>query len=143
MLRLQPQPQFSAHHRIQQDLLLIANSPVGRVSLPSCLSQVIKKKNDCHPESVRAASSLSSGIEGSRYDDDLWLLSWFLRSELPHSPRSLTARLNDSDSRSVFLSWLRPFDGNSPLLYYVLELSENSKCVRVWVRVQFSVCFSA
>lgn len=56
------------------------------------------------------------------------LLSCFLRSELPHSPRSLTARLNDSDSRSVFLSWLRPFDGNSPLLYYVLELSENSKC---------------
>ncbi|CAF98159.1 unnamed protein product, partial [Tetraodon nigroviridis] len=35
--------------------------------------------------------------------------------ELPHSPRSLTARLNDSDSRSVLLSWLRPFDGNSPL----------------------------
>lgn len=61
------------------------------------------------------------------------VLSWFLRSELPHSPRSLTARLNDSDSRSVFLSWLRPFDGNSPLLYYVLELSENSKCVRVCV----------
>lgn len=52
-------------------------------------------------------------------------------SELPHSPRSLTARLNDSDSRSVLLSWLRPFDGNSPLLYYVLELSENSMYVYV------------
>lgn len=49
MLRLQPQPQFSAHHRIQQDLLLIANSPVGRVSLPSCLSQVIKKKTTVTP----------------------------------------------------------------------------------------------
>uniref|UniRef100_A0A674PFT0 Sidekick cell adhesion molecule 1 n=1 Tax=Takifugu rubripes TaxID=31033 RepID=A0A674PFT0_TAKRU len=46
--------------------------------------------------------------------------------ELPHSPRSLTAQLNDSDSRSVLLSWLRPFDGNSPLLHYVLELSENN-----------------
>uniref|UniRef100_A0A3Q3VZI8 Uncharacterized protein n=1 Tax=Mola mola TaxID=94237 RepID=A0A3Q3VZI8_MOLML len=46
--------------------------------------------------------------------------------ELPHSPSYLTARLNDTDSRSVHLSWLRPFDGNSPLLYYVLELSENN-----------------
>lgn len=50
----------------------------------------------------------------------------FCCSELPHPPRSLTAHLNDSDSRSVLLSWLRPFDGNSPLLHYVLELSENS-----------------
>ncbi|KAM8822022.1 protein sidekick-1-like [Synchiropus picturatus] len=46
--------------------------------------------------------------------------------ELPHSPRSLAALLDDSDSRAVRLSWLRPFDGNSPLLYYVLELSENN-----------------
>nr|XP_004568386.1 protein sidekick-1 isoform X1 [Maylandia zebra] len=53
--------------------------------------------------------------------------------ELPHSPRSLTARLNDSDSRSVLLSWLRPFDGNSPLLYYVLELSENNSPWKVYL----------
>ncbi|XP_041838887.1 protein sidekick-1-like isoform X2 [Melanotaenia boesemani] len=53
--------------------------------------------------------------------------------ELPHSPRSLTARLNDSDSRSVRLSWLRPFDGNSPLLYYVLELSENNSPWKVYL----------
>ncbi|XP_061768377.1 protein sidekick-1-like [Nerophis ophidion] len=53
--------------------------------------------------------------------------------ELPHSPRSLAARLNDSDSRSVLLSWLRPFDGNSPLLYYLLELSENNSPWKVYV----------
>ncbi|XP_038141195.1 protein sidekick-1-like isoform X2 [Cyprinodon tularosa] len=53
--------------------------------------------------------------------------------ELPHSPRSLTTRLNDSDSRSVHLSWLRPFDGNSPLLYYVLELSENNSPWKVYL----------
>uniref|UniRef100_A0A8C4GYB5 Protein sidekick-1 n=1 Tax=Dicentrarchus labrax TaxID=13489 RepID=A0A8C4GYB5_DICLA len=53
--------------------------------------------------------------------------------ELPHSPRSLTARLNDSDSRSVLLSWLRPFDGNSPLLYYLLELSENNSPWKVYL----------
>lgn len=61
-------------------------------------------------------------------------------SELPHSPRSLTAQLNDSDSRSVLLSWLRPFDGNSPLLHYVLELSENSMyCLFLHVRTYFVV----
>nr|XP_020469940.1 protein sidekick-1 isoform X2 [Monopterus albus] len=53
--------------------------------------------------------------------------------ELPHSPRSLMARLNDSDSRSVLLSWLRPFDGNSPLLYYLLELSENNSPWKVYL----------
>uniref|UniRef100_A0A8C9XQ01 Sidekick cell adhesion molecule 1 n=1 Tax=Sander lucioperca TaxID=283035 RepID=A0A8C9XQ01_SANLU len=53
--------------------------------------------------------------------------------ELPHSPRSLTARLNDSDSRSVLLSWLRPFDGNSPLLHYLLELSENNSPWKVYL----------
>ncbi|XP_053193293.1 protein sidekick-1-like [Scomber japonicus] len=53
--------------------------------------------------------------------------------ELPHSPRSLVARLNDSDSRSVLLSWLRPFDGNSPLLYYLLELSENNSPWKIYL----------
>uniref|UniRef100_A0A8D0CKB7 Sidekick cell adhesion molecule 1 n=1 Tax=Scleropages formosus TaxID=113540 RepID=A0A8D0CKB7_SCLFO len=46
--------------------------------------------------------------------------------ELPHSPRNLQATLNASDSRSVDLSWARPFDGNSPLLHYEVELSENN-----------------
>ncbi|RXM29017.1 Protein sidekick-1 [Acipenser ruthenus] len=46
--------------------------------------------------------------------------------ELPHSPRNLQASLNASDSRTVGLSWVPPFDGNSPLLYYVVELSENN-----------------
>ncbi|XP_068607565.1 protein sidekick-1 [Brachionichthys hirsutus] len=53
--------------------------------------------------------------------------------ELPHSPRSLTARLNNSDSRAVLLSWLRPFDGNSPLLHYLLELSENNSPWKVYL----------
>ncbi|MGH0129283.1 UNVERIFIED_CONTAM: hypothetical protein FKN15_038666 [Acipenser sinensis] len=47
-------------------------------------------------------------------------------SELPHSPRNLQASVNVSDSRTVGLSWVPPFDGNSPLLYYVVELSENN-----------------
>lgn len=46
--------------------------------------------------------------------------------ELPHSPQNLLATLNSSYSRSVVLSWVRPFDGNSPVLYYMVELSENN-----------------
>uniref|UniRef100_A0A673I6Y0 Protein sidekick-1-like n=1 Tax=Sinocyclocheilus rhinocerous TaxID=307959 RepID=A0A673I6Y0_9TELE len=53
--------------------------------------------------------------------------------ELPHSPRNLQASLNVNDSRSVDLSWMRPFDGNSPLLHYVVELSENNSPWRVYL----------
>uniref|UniRef100_A0A8C4MTW3 Sidekick cell adhesion molecule 1 n=1 Tax=Equus asinus TaxID=9793 RepID=A0A8C4MTW3_EQUAS len=46
--------------------------------------------------------------------------------ELPHSPQNLLASLNSSHSHTVMLSWVRPFDGNSPVLYYIVELSENN-----------------
>ncbi|XP_072916750.1 protein sidekick-1 isoform X1 [Hemitrygon akajei] len=46
--------------------------------------------------------------------------------ELPHPPRNLQATLNASKSRTVDLSWTRPFDGNSPILHYIVELSENN-----------------
>uniref|UniRef100_A0A672KD05 Sidekick cell adhesion molecule 1 n=1 Tax=Sinocyclocheilus grahami TaxID=75366 RepID=A0A672KD05_SINGR len=65
-------------------------------------------------------------------DSKAHLLSSVLR-ELPHSPRNLQASLNANDSRSVDLSWMRPFDGNSPLLHYVVELSENNSPWRVYL----------
>ncbi|XP_061455411.1 protein sidekick-1 isoform X4 [Rhineura floridana] len=46
--------------------------------------------------------------------------------ELPHPPQNLLVTLNSSFGRSVILSWVRPFDGNSPVLYYIVELSENN-----------------
>uniref|UniRef100_A0A8C8SF52 Sidekick cell adhesion molecule 1 n=1 Tax=Pelusios castaneus TaxID=367368 RepID=A0A8C8SF52_9SAUR len=46
--------------------------------------------------------------------------------ELPHSPQNLLVILNSSHCCSVKLSWVRPFDGNSPVLYYTVELSENN-----------------
>ncbi|XP_075422091.1 protein sidekick-1 isoform X2 [Ascaphus truei] len=46
--------------------------------------------------------------------------------ELPHSPLNLLAVLDSTSSRAVSLSWVRPFDGNSPILFYVVELSENN-----------------
>ncbi|XP_070270398.1 LOW QUALITY PROTEIN: protein sidekick-1 [Myotis yumanensis] len=46
--------------------------------------------------------------------------------ELPHPPQNLLARLDAAHSHTVLLSWVRPFDGNSPVLRYVVELSENN-----------------
>ncbi|XP_007941083.1 protein sidekick-1 [Orycteropus afer afer] len=46
--------------------------------------------------------------------------------ELPHPPQNLLASLDTSRSHSVTLSWVRPFDGNSPVLYYIVEVSENN-----------------
>ena len=37
------------------------------------------------------------------------------------------ATLSTSERRAINLTWAKPFDGNSPLLRYVLEMSENSK----------------
>lgn len=48
-------------------------------------------------------------------------------SELPHPPQNLMASLSPSHSHAVVLSWVRPFDGNSPVLHYIVELSENSE----------------
>ncbi|KAL4624411.1 protein sidekick-1-like [Arapaima gigas] len=53
--------------------------------------------------------------------------------ELPHSPRNLQATLNATDSRTVDLTWVRPFDGNSPLLHYVVELSENNSPWKIYL----------
>ncbi|KAB0381550.1 hypothetical protein FD755_003467, partial [Muntiacus reevesi] len=46
--------------------------------------------------------------------------------ELPHSPQNLVASLSPAHGHAVVLSWVRPFDGNSPVLYYIVELSENN-----------------
>ncbi|XP_006504775.1 protein sidekick-1 isoform X1 [Mus musculus] len=46
--------------------------------------------------------------------------------ELPHPPQNLLASLSPARSHSVTLSWVRPFDGNSPVLYYIVQVSENN-----------------
>lgn len=40
------------------------------------------------------------------------------------------ATLSTTERRAINLTWAPPFDGNSPLLRYVLEMSENSKGAR-------------
>ncbi|XP_069786249.1 protein sidekick-2 isoform X2 [Narcine bancroftii] len=46
--------------------------------------------------------------------------------QLPHAPENLAAQLSTSEKRAISLTWAKAFDGNSPLLYYILEVSENN-----------------
>ncbi|KAI4533947.1 hypothetical protein MG293_016966 [Ovis ammon polii] len=46
--------------------------------------------------------------------------------QLPHAPEHPVATLSTSERRAINLTWAKPFDGNSPLIRYVLEMSENN-----------------
>ncbi|NXV77677.1 SDK2 protein, partial [Atlantisia rogersi] len=46
--------------------------------------------------------------------------------QLPHAPESPVAALSPMEKRAINLTWAKPFDGNSPLLRYILEVSENN-----------------
>ncbi|NXK06956.1 SDK2 protein, partial [Herpetotheres cachinnans] len=46
--------------------------------------------------------------------------------QLPHAPESPVATLSPQEKRAINLTWAKPFDGNSPLLRYVVEVSENN-----------------
>ncbi|XP_064439713.1 protein sidekick-2 isoform X1 [Mirounga angustirostris] len=46
--------------------------------------------------------------------------------QLPHAPEHPMATLSTAERRAINLTWAKPFDGNSPLLRYVLEMSENN-----------------
>ncbi|XP_010001108.1 PREDICTED: protein sidekick-2-like [Chaetura pelagica] len=46
--------------------------------------------------------------------------------QLPHAPESPVATLSSLEKRAINLTWTKPFDGNSPLLRYVVEVSENN-----------------
>ncbi|XP_076856634.1 protein sidekick-2 isoform X2 [Brachyhypopomus gauderio] len=46
--------------------------------------------------------------------------------QLPHAPENPSAVLSAVDKRAINLTWTKPFDGNSPLVGYVLEVSENN-----------------
>ncbi|XP_041941993.1 protein sidekick-2 isoform X3 [Alosa sapidissima] len=46
--------------------------------------------------------------------------------QLPHSPENPMATLSLTEKRSINLTWAQAFDGNSPLIRYILEVSENN-----------------
>ncbi|XP_047428887.1 protein sidekick-2 isoform X2 [Mugil cephalus] len=46
--------------------------------------------------------------------------------QLPHAPENPVAVLSTIEKRSINLTWAQAFDGNSPLIRYILEVSENN-----------------
>uniref|UniRef100_A0A8C5C0T2 Sidekick cell adhesion molecule 2 n=1 Tax=Gadus morhua TaxID=8049 RepID=A0A8C5C0T2_GADMO len=46
--------------------------------------------------------------------------------QLPHAPENPVAVLSTVEKRAINLTWAKPFDGNSPLIRYILEVSENN-----------------
>ncbi|XP_051926661.1 protein sidekick-2 isoform X2 [Hippocampus zosterae] len=46
--------------------------------------------------------------------------------QLPHAPENPAAVLSRSERRAIDLTWAKAFDGNSPLMRYILEVSENN-----------------
>ncbi|MGH0158038.1 UNVERIFIED_CONTAM: hypothetical protein FKN15_049037, partial [Acipenser sinensis] len=46
--------------------------------------------------------------------------------QLPHAPENPVAVLSSVERRAINLTWAKPFDGNSPLIRYILEVSENN-----------------
>ncbi|XP_069511212.1 protein sidekick-2 isoform X2 [Ambystoma mexicanum] len=46
--------------------------------------------------------------------------------QLPHAPENPTAVLSPLEKRAINLTWAKPFDGNSPLIRYIMEVSENN-----------------
>ncbi|XP_026997071.1 protein sidekick-2 isoform X1 [Tachysurus fulvidraco] len=46
--------------------------------------------------------------------------------QLPHAPENPIATYCISEKRSINLTWAQAFDGNSPLIRYILEVSENN-----------------
>lgn len=47
--------------------------------------------------------------------------------QLPHAPENPIAVLSTTEKRAINLTWAQAFDGNSPLIRYILEVSENSE----------------
>ncbi|XP_043941066.1 protein sidekick-2 [Protopterus annectens] len=46
--------------------------------------------------------------------------------ELPHAPGNPSAVLSTIEKRAINVSWSAPFDGNSHLIRYILDVSENN-----------------
>ncbi|KAL7860443.1 hypothetical protein AOLI_G00167920 [Acnodon oligacanthus] len=46
--------------------------------------------------------------------------------QLPHAPENPVATYSSTEKRSINLTWAQAFDGNSPLIRYILEVSENN-----------------
>ncbi|XP_071965988.1 protein sidekick-2-like isoform X2 [Antedon mediterranea] len=62
-------------------------------------------------------------VTSSAGDDSAKALLTIL--ELPHAPLNLIAQLSNVQARTIVLSWTPGFDGNSPLVRYIVEQQED------------------
>ncbi|XP_078691032.1 protein sidekick-2-like isoform X2 [Branchiostoma floridae x Branchiostoma belcheri] len=53
--------------------------------------------------------------------------AYLLVKELPHKPTAVTAVLSTVENRAIVLTWDIPFDGNTPIERFVLEVKEDKR----------------
>ncbi|XP_064171799.1 protein sidekick-1 [Anguilla rostrata] len=110
-------PRVSVRYVWKKDEVVVSQSSGGRVTLKDGSLQISQTwSGDIGDYTCDVLSQAGNDSKSARLEV----------IELPHSPRNLQASLNANYSRMVDLSWVRPFDGNSPLLHYIVELSENN-----------------
>ncbi|KAF6082866.1 sidekick cell adhesion molecule 1 [Phyllostomus discolor] len=111
-------PRVSLRYVWKKDDVVISPSSSSRVVLERDGSLLISQtwSGDIGDYTCTAVSEGGSDARSARLEV----------IELPHAPQNLLASLNASRSHAVRLSWVRPFDGNSPVLHYIVELSENN-----------------
>ena len=68
--------------------------------------------------------------------------------QLPHAPENPIAVLSSTEKRAINLTWAQAFDGNSPLIRYILEVSENSEwrrkyCHFILICYPLLLCFDS
>ncbi|ELK28983.1 Protein sidekick-1 [Myotis davidii] len=63
---------------------------------------------------------------GATHDPRVSLRYVWRKDDVVLAPPSSSRIVVEPDGHAVLLSWVRPFDGNSPVLRYVVELSENN-----------------
>uniref|UniRef100_A0A670YH85 Sidekick cell adhesion molecule 1 n=1 Tax=Pseudonaja textilis TaxID=8673 RepID=A0A670YH85_PSETE len=111
-------PRISIRYTWMKDTVIINPSSSSRISIEKDGSLIIGQtwSGDIGDYTCEVSSSGGNDSRVARMEV----------IELPHPPQNLFATLNSSFSRSVILSWVRPFDGNSPVLHYIVEVSENN-----------------
>ncbi|XP_039216202.1 protein sidekick-1 isoform X2 [Crotalus tigris] len=111
-------PRISIRYTWKKDAVIINPSSSSRITIEKDGSLIIGQtwSGDIGDYTCEVSSSGGNDSRVARMEV----------IELPHPPQNLLATLNSSFSRSVILSWVRPFDGNSPVLHYIVEVSENN-----------------
>jgi hypothetical protein len=78
--------------------------------------QILEAKNT----DIGIYKCMVHSLQNEQAGDD-WRTAYLNVVELPYAPINLFAELNTAQKRSVALTWQPAFDGNSPILKYVIQ----------------------